>query len=72
MQPPASMEVMWSPAIYRIRDILMETCCQAHIGVKVKVGKKTLVETTARPVQLTSYFPTQLPNPTGSWAEQQH
>ena len=40
MQPPASMEVMWSPAIYRIRDILMETCCQAHIGVKVKVGKK--------------------------------
>ena len=34
------------------RDILVETCRQTHIGVKVVVGYN-LVGTTVRPVQLT-------------------
>ena len=48
-----------------IRDILVETCCWAHIRVKVEVGNN-LSETTVRPVQLTYFFLT------GFWAEQQH
>ena len=46
---------------HRIRDILVETCRHAHIGVKVEVGNNLSRDhSKTRPADI-SYFPT------GSW-----